>query len=365
MKKNSKNVVKLFYFVILLGFVSINGCGKKNTTTAEPSTVVPIDSLQLPSRGFYMGILPTAAQNQSFESSYSQTAQYSEFVPVWGKPTPFYNLASDLSGSWGETFVTQLIRDNGMFPLINLSFIDNGLTLVTSPNMEGTTLSSPEWRQAYKQAALDVVRAAKPKYLSLGNEVNRWYEKYGESGENGFDNFVSLYEEIYDEVKELSPEIKIFCIFAREIVSENREANLEVLSLFNPDKLDLLIFTSYPYAVQGINRPNDIPNDYYSKAANYMQQKPFGFSEIAWSSLDSFGGEQAQADFIERASTQLTIEEGINLKFFAWSWLHDLDENDTIGLIKFDGTEKKSYELWKNLSEKNKNNPKKSIRFKS
>jgi hypothetical protein len=31
---------------------------------------------------------------------------------------------------------------------------------------------------------------------------------------------VTLYEEIYDAVKELSPETKVFCTFAREVVAE-------------------------------------------------------------------------------------------------------------------------------------------------
>lgn len=340
----------LLSIVLLIVIVLISGCMKKETAPIEPEMLVQLDSPQLPSRGFFMGILPTTAQGQSFDDVYTQAAQHSEFVPVWGKPTPFYNLASDLRGSWGQTFVNQLIRDNGMFPVIHLSFIGRGLTLVTPSEMEGATLSDPAWREAYKQAVLDVVRVTKPKYLSLGNEVNRWYEKYGEDGANGFKHYVSLYEEIYDEVKKLSPETNVFCVFAREIVSENREADLDVLRLFNPNKMDLLVFSSYPYAVQGINNPSDIPDDYYSKAADYMPGKPFGFTEIAWPSLEAFGGEQAQADFIEQASGRLTRDRGINLHLFGWPWLHDLDENDAIGLIKFDGSEKLGYTAWKNLS---------------
>jgi hypothetical protein len=80
-----------------------------------------------------------------------------------------------------------------------------GVTLVTPPGMENATLSDPSWRAIYKQAALDIVKTVRPRYLSLGNEVNRWYEKYGENGLNGFKNYVSLYEEIYDEVKKISP----------------------------------------------------------------------------------------------------------------------------------------------------------------
>ncbi|MGB9634861.1 MAG: hypothetical protein ACPL0A_00120 [Candidatus Micrarchaeia archaeon] len=238
-----------------------------------------------------------------------------------------------------------------MFPIVHMSFMDNDLTLMVPPGMQNATLSNPKWRAAYKQAAIDVVKASHPKYLSLGNEVNRWYEKYGMDGPNGFRNYVSLYEEIYDEVKKISPETKVFCVFAREIVSENREANLEVLRLFNPDKMDLLVFTSYPYAT-GKTDPSMIPDDYYSRAADYMPGKPFGFSEIAWPSLDVFGGEEAQAEFIMQATRRLTMDRGVNLQLFGWPWLHDLNENDAVGLIKVDGTEKLAYKTWKNISKK-------------
>ncbi|MGC9057749.1 MAG: hypothetical protein ACP5H8_01585 [Candidatus Micrarchaeia archaeon] len=88
-----------------------------------------------------------------------------------------------------------------MFPIVHMSFMDNDLTLMVPPGMQNATLSNPKWRAAYKQAAIDVVKASHPKYLSLGNEVNRWYEKYGMDGPNGFRNYVSLYEEIMMRLK--------------------------------------------------------------------------------------------------------------------------------------------------------------------
>jgi len=322
----------------------------------EKTIITPADSLEIPNRGFFMGVLPVPGDGQSFEEACSQAAQYSEFSPVWGRPTPFYNLAEDLSGSWGQTYVEQNIRGNGMFPIIHVSFIGPNVTLVTPPDMENATLSDRTWREAYKQAVLDVVKASRPLYLSIGNEVNRWYEKYGadEDNPNGFQHYVSLYEEIYAAVKKLSPETTVFCTFAREIISENREADLNVLSMFNPEKMDLLVFTSYPYAVRGINKPSDIPDNYYSEALSYLPDKPLGFSELGWPSIDAFGGEQAQADFIKQVAGRLTMEQGINLYLFGWAWLHDLDENDHIGLIERDGTEKLAYEVWKNMSRSSK-----------
>ncbi|MCX8182822.1 MAG: hypothetical protein N3F08_00145 [Crenarchaeota archaeon] len=71
-------------------------------------------------------------------------------------------------------------------------------------------------------------------------------------------------------------------------MSENGEADLSVLRMFNQGKMDLLVFTSYPYAVQGISRPSNIPDDYYSEALGYLPGKLFGFSELGWPSIDVF-----------------------------------------------------------------------------
>lgn len=254
----------------------------------------------MPGRGFFMGVLPIPAEGQSFAGSYRQAALYAEFAPVWGRPTPFYGLAEDPAGEWGKLTVGGLIRGNDMFPLVHLSFIGPDMSLAAPSGMAGATLADPAWRSAYKPAALDVVRACRPTHLSLGNEVNRWYEKYGarEGDGNGFGHFVSLYGEIYDAVKALSPHTTVFCTFAREIVGENRPADLSVLGLFPPEKIDLLVFTTYPHAVRGIHRPADIPADYYCNALTFMAGKPLGFSEAGWPALDALGGPDAQAAFL-------------------------------------------------------------------
>jgi hypothetical protein len=238
-----------------------------------------------------------------------------------------------------------------MFPIINLSFIGADMTLVVPPGIQGATLENPEWRKAYMQAALDVVRAVKPLYLSLGNEVNRWYEQYGatDGDPNGFQNYISLYNEMYDAIKKLSPQTVVFCVFAREVVSENREADLGVLKMFDADKLDMLVFTSYPYAVKGIQRPEDIPRDYYAKVLKYIPGKPFGLSEVGWAALDAFGGEQSQADFIGQVAGRLTVEQGIDLELLGWPWLSALDQNDPVALVKRDGTKRLAYQVWQSL----------------
>ena len=308
----------------------------------------PADA-EAPEEGFLKSILPMPSEGQDLADAYKLASASVDLVPVWGRPTPFYGLPSDLGGDWGKLFVTSLIRGNGMAPIIELSFIGENLALQSPPSLGYCTLSNPLWRRAYLQAALESVRAMRPRYLSLGNEVNRWYEKYGLDGENGFKNYVSLYNEVYDAVKELSPETVVFCTFAREIVSENREADLRVLSLFDPARMDLLAFTSYPYAVKGVKSPSDLPDDYYTRALNYMQGKALAFTELGWPSVEAFGGEAAQASFLRQVASRLTIDQGARIRIVGWCWLSDLGEEDHLGLITHSGEEKEAYRAWISL----------------
>jgi hypothetical protein len=245
-----------------------------------------------------------------------------------------------------------------MFPVIHFSFIDKdqigNLILKTPESISNATLENSEWRTLYKLSVIDVVNIVKPAYISIGNEVNRWYEQYGATANdpNGFQHYVSLYEEIYDLVKDISPDTKVFSVFSREIVNENREADLEVLKMFNDSKIDILVFTTYPIAVNGINQPSDIPNDYYLSASQYMSDKPFGFSEIGWPTYNLNEGEKSQYDFLINLSTILTVDQGISLNLFMYCWLHDLEGGDSTGLIDKDGTEKLGYNAWKQISNK-------------
>jgi len=111
----------LAIIVIVVAGASIFASSLLNQPRAEKIT--PADFPKVPERGFFMGVLPVPGDWQSFEGAYSQAAQCSEFVPVWGRPTPFYDLARDLSGSWGKAFVELNIRGKGMFPLVHVTFI--------------------------------------------------------------------------------------------------------------------------------------------------------------------------------------------------------------------------------------------------
>jgi len=327
-------------FIVLSLILFFSGCHK------EEFPIKPIDDIKKPSGWFLLGILPNPVPGISFDSSYKFASSFTHLVPVWGKPSPFYNMPNDLKGDWGDYFVKTLIRGNKMAPLIHFNFYGKNMVIVSPPDINNPTLSNEKWRNAYKNAIIEVVKEIKPKYLSVGNEVNKWLENYGLEGENGFNNWISLYEEIYDTIKKICPDIVIFCTFAREIVKENREADLSFLTLFDSTKIDLLVLTSYPYAVSYINNPSDIPADYYSKVLQYLN-KPIAFSEISWWSHPSFGGENGQSSFINLIPELL---KDLNVEFVMWPWLCDLnDTSDWTGLRNYDWSEKSGFSEWVKL----------------
>ncbi len=310
----------------------------------------PLDDVELPPYGYYKGTLPVPFDNESFEGAYANASEHSQFVPVWGKPTPFYDMAAELNGAWGDVFVDGLIRGNGMFPVINMNFYGAGLSLVEPPGLTGSTLASPLWRKAYHDSAMNILNASRPMYMSIGNEVNRWFEVNGaeEGDDRSFLNYVSLYESIYDDIKSLSPRTKVYCTFSREIVSENREANLSILSLFNSSKLDLLVLTSYPFSLAGVDEVADLPDDYYSSVFDHIEEMPIGFSELGWPSEGPFGGEKGQAAYIRNMTTRLTIDQGLDLELLGWAWLTDLVPTDSTGLFFRNGVRKEGFAAWVN-----------------
>lgn len=355
-------------FVITAGAIvvaALLSCSDSEPPT-EPVAITPADSPTAPARGFFLGLLPSPSSSQLLDASYAQAAQYAEFAPVWAVGVGaqgFWNYAEALAGFGGDAIVDGLISDNGLYPIIHFSFIDvdtltGDVILEAPPGLSVATLSDTALRRAYKNEVLDAVRASRPRYFSIGNEVNRWYEQYGTDAAdpNGFQHWVSLYNETCDAVKHLSLGTQVFCVFAREMVAELKEADLRVLDLFDSNRMDLLIFTSYPNAVKKdsagamlptpINRPTDIPPDYYSRIL--MPGKAFGFSEISWPSENGSGGEQDQADFLTLVAGSLTLDRGIDLRMFGWSWLHNLINPATqlegsSGLISYNGTAKIVY----------------------
>ena len=321
--------------------------------------IVPADDPVMPARGFFMGVIPWPATGigQTITDAHIQVAAHAEFYSAHSEGA-FYEKPQVYDDGY-LAVIDSLIRGNGMFPIIAINFfgkVSEVGYLSTPEDMPDATLSDPAWRRLYKDSALALVVKARPRYISIGNEVNFWYHQFGTSPEdpNGFQHYVTLYEELYDEIKAISPETVVFCVFERERVRDNVVADMSVIELFDPSKLDLLALTSYPFAMPGVMRPDDIADDYYSSVLDHfdVDGATLNFTELGWPSLEVFGGEAAQADFVSQAANRLSRDQGVDLHLFSWLFLHDATTVDPLftGLLTEDDVARQAYTTWQSLA---------------
>ncbi len=251
------------------------------------------------------------------------------------------------SGDWNELsthdsapfVLTELSKTYDYTPIIALQFFTQSSGELLRP-LDANT------QQQYKDSTLSYVEQYHPKYLALGIETNILYEKSPED----FNNFVQFYNELYNEIKTISPETKIFTIFQLErmkglegLFGTKTSTQWELLEQFNQD---LVAFTTYPSLIY--NSPEEIPDDYYTEIQTHTT-KPIAFTEIGWHTNQEPKGyesnEQEQSEFIPKFLNQTSK----NTEFIVWSFMYDQDTTipfNSMGLYKSDGTEKLSAALW-------------------
>lgn len=230
------------------------------------------------------------------------------------------------------------------------------------------SFANPDVRTAFANFTQWIVQEFEPHYLGLASEINTYLDAYPEDVEN----YMSLYVEVYDQVKSVSAETQVFVTFQWDDLNnifapaaEGRPAyqtNWEQVEAFET-KLDLWVISSYPYFVFD---DGAIPADYYTPLLE-QTDKPLAVAEGGWSStqVGPVGGTEAgQVAYLEAVHDQL----GDRLSFWVYLILSDLnmesisegledvgrppEDADTLslfaslGLRSFDGTPKPALEVW-------------------
>ncbi|MEM3031167.1 MAG: hypothetical protein QXH27_05545 [Candidatus Micrarchaeia archaeon] len=328
------------------------------TTAGTPAPGVKYSSYELPigERSFYLGVVPTpksipAITQQGLVDAYAEAGKLGEVTMVWP------------SGGWHgacqrlqSSRTVEAVRNMGLKPVINLNFYTiaevpgKGLQVVPdAPAGVNASLRNAEFRRLFVEEVRDCSRMFKPEYLSLGNEVGAFYA----TNPDAFDDYVSLYGEAYDAVKQESPGTKVFAVFS---LNQLENANQwQLIGKFG-QKLDLLGITTYPW--MNYSSPKDMPDSYYQRLGGYTS-KPVAFTEIGWVSASSAGSsENEQAEYLVRF---LNLTKGMRVEMVNWLFLHEpaaiggtagamsAAETKTIALKNSDGSEKEVYGVWKDL----------------
>ncbi|WP_445475534.1 glycosyl hydrolase 53 family protein [Methanococcoides methylutens] len=347
--------IEIPFAVLLIIAVAIiaGGCAATDTGDDEEPKHSEYD-LPITERNFLIGVVPTprSVPESTFEdlaAAYEEAGMIGEVTMIWTNPGGIGKYEK-----LKQNQVVTAVRVYGLKPVITLNFHTikempgEGLVLVIdAPEGVNADVSDPEFRELWVSEARSIAEEFKPEYFSLGNEINDYFYYHPED----LNGYLTLYDEAYAAIKEVSPDTKVMVVFSYTHLIDNDQWDL--VSKFD-DRVDVFGLTTYPW--KHFDSPEDIDQDYYSKVGQYTT-KPIAFTEIGWISTES---EKEQAEFLVRF---LELTKNNDIEMVNWLFLHETDvsggiggsvfapETGTIALKKADGTKKEIYDVWFDLEQ--------------
>jgi hypothetical protein len=338
------------------------GNGDQDQGAASTPSPAPRDAQKGPPRSFELGLssFPTEPTEASYKKAFILAGQVGELILIQRAP-PWQEFVSggELSKNCQDTTQEEkrLAEENRLgifFGIDPTDPADRGRLQGLPESLAGKSFADKEVRDAFIAYVKYVALNYKPQLLALGVEINMYYEQQPDD----FDNFVSLYFEAYDAVKEISPETLVFPTFQLEamqnLLSPDSESVPEwsLLQKFEP-KLDLVAVSTYPSFV--FDSPDGIPSNYFSQIKSYTS-KPIAIASAGYSSGPGRDGlnegtETNQAAFVRRL---LLEADTLEMPFVVWLAGCDpavpadppFDLYAHTGLRRSDGSPKPAWQAW-------------------
>ena len=355
------------------------GCGPRESAEEDGDVILPFSSrslaevvldtsLRVSERRYRTGLVPSAFEigagdeGERFLERLEEAAKLSDcFVARprmdWIKFGPQGSgvLSIDLVAA------VQHSRENGVdCVVIEIDPIaDRRNVGPLPPDLAGMNFADAEVYDPIQRMAVQVAKQLRPTYLSIGVEVNGYYE----SNPEDFLNYVDLHKKTYDVVKAEAPEVLFVAAFNLEALQgffadldefSNHGPQWFIIDMFEP-KLDAVAFSSLPYGF--FIRAGQIPDDYLSRIELHPSRDIL-FTEIGWpgGSAEFIFTTQSQAEYLARM-VQL-VDAMPQVRLITWSTLFDVDRDTptlvsesfkSLGLIDDRDHPKPALELWREI----------------
>ncbi|NYZ75427.1 hypothetical protein H0O03_04175 [Candidatus Micrarchaeota archaeon] len=349
------NKLACLFTVLFAAAVLIAGCVQQTSqpsaspsptvsvAAATPSSTPSVTATPVPSVAaarFLKGVSlsPKSFQQADF-TEFFQRAKEAGQVVMWAGDW------NELAGEGAPKVVAELSSTYSYAPLVEAQFFTQSTGALLRPLDDAT-------KENYLNSAVAFAGKYAPAYLAFGIEVNVLYEK----SPADFDAFVSFFSEVYDAVKAVSPNTKVFTVFQLEKmkglngglfggVNNASAAEWQLLQRF--PKSDLIVFTTYPDLIY--KAPSEIPTDYYSEISSRVS-KPVAFTEVGWHSAASpVGWESSEAEQAEFVTRFFELANGLDKELVVWSFVYDpatVEPFNSMGLRKSDGTPRPAWAAW-------------------
>lgn len=341
--------------------IAIAGCGgggPKKTTDASA-----------PPRSFMMGIstLPRELNAKSYQEAFDLAGQSGEMVliqrtPPWSEFLPGADVGEDTAKTTAAEHQAATDRHLKTFFAIDPTDGATGRDRIAGlpASLTGAHFDDAGVRQAFVSYARYVALNYKPAYLALGVEMNL----YNDKNKDDLTNFLSLYSEAYDRVKEISPDTQVTVTFQYEdlqgiLPAEDKHfADWQLIKAFEP-KLDVTAISTYPsFSFQNAAA---IPDNYYSQLRAFTT-RPIVIAEMGYASaagpqgLNS-GTEADQKSYVKRALADAeTLKMPLIIWFAGWDPAYAKDTSfgvfQHIGLRSADNSVKPAWQLWADAAQR-------------
>ncbi len=324
----------IFVFGMLFGVILLFGC-------VQEEEQMPIE--------------PPPAEEPGPEPSYPlkgvslSTRGDEYFIQFFEEVTEAGNIVM-WAGDWMEIenegapiVVTEFASTYDYIPLVEVTYYTQGEGELIRPLTE-------ENKQTYKESTTEFIEKYKPEYFAMGIETDIMYEK----SPADYDEFVVFYNEMYDEIKKVSPDTKVFTVFQLEKMKgcelwiekscNSSNAHWELIDDF---KTDIVAFSTYPCLVY--KDPSDIPEDHYTEINEHVS-KPIAFTENGWyTEAYPPGWESSEEEQAEYVSRFFELTRDLDVEMTIWSFMYDpetIQPFDSMGLRRNDGTARPSWDAW-------------------
>jgi hypothetical protein len=309
-----------------------------------------------------LGAIPPVRTSDAYIDTFATAARYADAIVIRRTP-PWQDFLPGASVSKTTADTTEL--ETGLLKQYS------NLQLVyaidpTDPSVERSRIANlpagvdpakgfadSRIQSALKGYVTYVVSNYHPEYLAIGVEINMLYER----NRVQFNDFVTLYDQLYQVAKAAQPNIQVFPTFQLEdllgATGDVHPPHWEVLNAFM-GKMDAFAFSTYPY-LGGIQSAASLPENYYAQVKDHWQGPILitsaGYPSAPVSGQAVVGTEQDQQAFLNRL-----LGDAEKNGFCLVSWEAALDPSYAVtgtntafkdtGLRRSDGANKLAWTAW-------------------
>ena len=329
-----------------------------------PGPEVTRPASQGPARELRLGLgaQPAEETREVYVDTFATAARHAELVsiarvPPWEEFFPEAEVSEETHALM--RLERDLVRQYGLSLLFAIDPTDGAVQRGRIAGLpEGLQPEEGFLREDVKEAlvayAIYVATNYEPDYLAVGVEINMLRAR----SPGQFRAFLEAYVRVYDAVKSIRPQTKVFPTFQLEDLlgrlTQDHPPQWEAFEAFG-QRIDVLAISTYPYLSSTIRLVREIPDDYYSQLrarfAGEILISEAGYASATIEGHSWVGSEREQEQFLRR----LLADAEAN-RFSTVVWVAERDPTQSrqggaavlndVGLRLSDGADKLAWAVW-------------------